>query len=227
MRRLGIVIPTHNRAASLRRTLSSVTRQQYAGSSPEIIVVNNNSSDETPQVCAEFAPAVRMVNEPRQGLSYARNTGIASLQHFDADDVIAFIDDDIEAGPDWGAQLAAAFDSDPSVDCAGGRVLASDPGSLPAWLTPEHWGPLALQDHGAGATDVRCEHADRAGRGELRLSQIGVRSTRRLLARRAAREGRHRFDRGSRVPEPALFAAAAAPCISPKRWSRPMFPPSA
>ena len=149
MRRLGIVIPTHNRAASLRRTLSSVTRQQYAGPSPEIIVVNNNSSDETPQVAAEFAPAVRVVNEPRQGLSYARNTGIASLQHFDADDIIAFIDDDIEARPDWIAQLAAAFDSDPSVECAGGRVLASDPGSLPAWLTPEHWGPLALQDHGA------------------------------------------------------------------------------
>jgi glycosyltransferase involved in cell wall biosynthesis len=147
MRRLGIVIPTHNRAASLRRTLSSVLAQTYAGSPPEIVVVNNNSSDETPAVCGEFA-AVRMVNEPRQGLSYARNTGIESLDHFDRDDVIAFIDDDIEADCDWVAQLAAAFDSEPSIDCVGGRVLASDPHALPAWLTPDHWAPLALQDHG-------------------------------------------------------------------------------
>src|SRR5687767_2916214 len=148
MRRLGIVVPTHNRAASLRRTLSSVVAQSYAGSQPEIVVVNNNSSDGTPAVCAEFAPAVRLVNEPRQGLSFARNTGIASLGHFDRNDLVAFIDDDIEASPDWAAQLVAAFEAEPSVDCVGGRVLASDPDHLPGWLTTEHWAPLALQDHG-------------------------------------------------------------------------------
>src|SRR5918993_5740143 len=148
MRRLGIVVPTHNRAASLRRTLSSVVAQSYAGSRPEIVVVNNNSSDETPTVCAEFAPAVRMINEPRQGLSFARNTGIASLSHFNGDDLIAFIDDDIEAGTDWAAHLVDGFETEPSVDCVGGRVLASDLDGLPAWLTTEHWGPLALQDHG-------------------------------------------------------------------------------
>lgn len=148
MRRLGIIVPTHNRAASLRRTLHSVLAQTYADGAPEIVVVDNNSSDDTAGVCAEFAPGVRVVHEPRQGLSYARNTGIAVLKHFTGDDVIAFIDDDIEAGPGWIAALAAAFDAEPSVDCAGGRVLAADPGALPSWLTPEHWAPLALQDHG-------------------------------------------------------------------------------
>ena len=148
MRRLGIVVPTHNRAASLRRTLASVVAQAYAGSSPEIVVVNNNSTDATAAVCAEFAPAVRVIDEPRQGLSYARNTGIASFDDFAEDDVIAFIDDDVQPRPDWAAALAAAFASDPAIDCVGGRVLASDPGALPAWLTREHWGPLALQDHG-------------------------------------------------------------------------------
>ena len=148
MRRLGIVVPTHNRAASLRRTLASVVVQSYAGNRPQIVVVNNNSSDTTAAVCAEFGPAVRVIDEPRQGLSYARNTGIASFKDFDGDDVIAFIDDDIEARPNWAEALAAVFASDLSIDCAGGRVLASDPAALPPWLTPEHWGPLALQDHG-------------------------------------------------------------------------------
>jgi hypothetical protein len=44
--------------------------------------------------------------------------------------------------------MVAAFASEPSVDCVGGRVLASDPAALPPWLTREHWGPVALQDHG-------------------------------------------------------------------------------
>ena len=149
MRRLGIVVPTHNRAASLRHTLTSVTAQSYAGLSPEILVVNNNSSDGTREVCAEFAPAVRMIDETRQGLSYARNAGIAAFAHFDAEDVIAFIDDDVEARPGWAAALVEALEGEPSVDCVGGRVLATDTAALPAWLTPEHWAPLALQDHGS------------------------------------------------------------------------------
>lgn len=148
MRRLGIVVPTHNRAASLRRTLASVVAQSYAGTRPEIVVVNNNSTDSTAAVCDEFVPAVRVIDEPRQGLSYARNSGIAAFEDFAGDDVIAFIDDDVEPRPDWAASLAAAFTSDPAIDCVGGRVLASDPGALPGWLTREHWGPLALQDHG-------------------------------------------------------------------------------
>jgi glycosyltransferase involved in cell wall biosynthesis len=148
MRRLGIVVPTHNRAASLRRTLQSVVSQTYVPP-PDILVVNNNSTDGTPAVCAELAPQVRMIHEPRQGLSYARNTGIEAFAHFAPDDVIAFIDDDVEAAPGWAAALVAAFDAEPSVDGVGGRVLASNPAALPAWLTREHWGPLALQDHGA------------------------------------------------------------------------------
>lgn len=148
MRRLAIVVPTHNRAASLHRTLRSVAAQTCAPTL-EILVVNNNSTDDTEKVCAAFAPRVRMIHESRQGLSYARNAGIAALPHFAPDDVIAFIDDDVEATAGWAAALVAAFEAEPSVECVGGRVLATNPDALPAWLTPEHWGPLALQDHGS------------------------------------------------------------------------------
>lgn len=148
MRRLGIIVPTHNRAASLRRTLQSVLAQASVSGPAEIVVVNNNSSDDTAAVCAAFGPAIRVLDEPRQGLSFARNTGVAQFAHFDDDDVVAFIDDDIEARPGWIAAILAAFEAEPGVECVGGRVLATDPGALPRWLTPEHWGPLALQDHG-------------------------------------------------------------------------------
>lgn len=148
MSRVAILVPTHNRAASLRRTLSALVAQTSSGPSPELIVVDNNSDDETAAVCAAFGPAVRRVFEPRQGLSHARNAGIATVAHLDRDDVIAFIDDDIEPGPGWLESLMKTFDRHPEVDCVGGRVLPSNPAALPRWITRAHWGPLALQDHG-------------------------------------------------------------------------------
>jgi glycosyltransferase involved in cell wall biosynthesis len=150
MGRVAIVVPTHNRPASLRRTILSVLAQLPGAPGRDLIVVDNNSTAETHAVCAELTPSVRYVAEPRQGLSFARNTGIASSGLTGHDDVIAFIDDDVEAAPGWLAALRAAFEAHPGVDCVGGRVLPAAPAAaMPAWLTREHWSPLALQDHGA------------------------------------------------------------------------------
>lgn len=146
MGRLGIIVPTHDRPLSLRRTLQSVIPQLTPGD--DLLVVDNNSGPETAAVCREFAPRVRCIREVQQGLSHARNAGIASLGYDGADDIIAFIDDDIEAQPGWIDALTDALRSHPDASCAGGRVLPSAASLLPAWLTREHWAPLALQDHG-------------------------------------------------------------------------------
>lgn len=156
MRRLAIIVPTYNRAASLERTLLSVAGPAGDGVAfararedgiPSVIVVDNNSSDGTPDVVAAFGPAVRYIKEKRQGLSYARNTGIDAARALDAE-LVAFVDDDVEATPNWAAALVRAFDQQPEADCIGGRVLPSNADELPDWVTAEHWGPLALQDHG-------------------------------------------------------------------------------
>ena len=147
MGRVGIIVPTHDRPASLRRTLCSVVAQLPA--SYELVVVDNNSGPETAEVCRAFGGRVRCLRETRQGLSYARNTGIEALGYDGADDIIAFIDDDIEAGPGWIDVLVGAIRNRPDISCAGGRVLPSPGSRLPPWLTPDHWAPLALQDHGA------------------------------------------------------------------------------
>lgn len=146
MSRVSIVVPTHNRAASLRRTLASLFAQADAGAA-NVIVVDNNSTDGTAGVCREFGDRVRYVHEPRQGLSHARNAGIA-IAPKGRDDIIVFIDDDIQAEPGWLPAITDAFDARPDIDCVGGRVLPSNPDALPAWITREHWAPLALQDHG-------------------------------------------------------------------------------
>ena len=143
--KLSVILPTFNRAGSLKRALAALLRQSALPGSYEVIVVDNNSTDDTPHVVASFDDRrVRLVREPRQGLSYARNTGLA---HSSAP-VVAFTDDDVEVAPDWVDAIVTTMARHPDVDGVGGRVLPAWPCGRPGWLTREHWAPLALQDHG-------------------------------------------------------------------------------
>jgi len=139
---------TYNRADLLDAAVKSVLTQTHSDTPPfELIVVDNNSSDATGKVVARLAaadPRVRYVFEGRQGLSYARNAGVGHARGA----LIAFIDDDLRADPDWVAAIVRAFDEHPDVDVVGGRVLPMWPSPPPAWLTQDHWAPLALADHG-------------------------------------------------------------------------------
>jgi len=92
---LSIIISTYNNAASLVRTLESVCKQDADKTIWECIVVNNNSSDDTAARVTAFIEAhsdtnIRLVEERQQGLSFARNCGIAAAKG----QFLAFIDDD-------------------------------------------------------------------------------------------------------------------------------------
>ena len=82
-------------------------------------MVDNHPSSRTstPPVVAEF-PEIRLIAEPRQGLSYARNAGIAAS----TGDIIATTDDDVAAPADWIAMLVAPF-ADPAVMVVTGNVI--------------------------------------------------------------------------------------------------------
>ena len=157
MLRLTIVIPTYNRAPLLARALRRVSAQTAGAVPIDIVVVDNNSTDETTRVVDECGdPRVRLVFEPQQGLSFARNAGIAAAaaRREKADDhIIAFTDDDVEVADGWAERLLQEFVAHPEIDCVGGRVLPEWEVAPPRWLTTEHWGPLALQDHGEDARE--------------------------------------------------------------------------
>ncbi|HEX6974461.1 MAG TPA: glycosyltransferase [Vicinamibacterales bacterium] len=144
MSTLTVIVPTYNRATSLARALRPLVAQATRVGGVRVMVVDNNSTDQTRAVIAQMGSAVDYVFEQKQGLSYARNAGIIRA----TTDLVAFTDDDVEAADDWMEVILREFDQHPDVDCVGGRVLPCWHGEPPAWLTREHWAPLALQDHG-------------------------------------------------------------------------------
>ena len=91
---LSILIPTHNRADLLKQTLRSLHGLNIPeGVSVELIVVANGCTDDTPRVVADDSShlpvTTRFVEEPRLGVSNARNRAIQEA-HFD---LLAFLDD--------------------------------------------------------------------------------------------------------------------------------------
>jgi len=118
---VSLVVATYDRPESLRRCLRSLLAQQSERHIEIIVVDNHPASARTPPVVAEF-PGVRLVNEPRQGLSYARNAGIAASKGY----VVVSTDDDVVAPHGWLERLIAPF-ADDDVMVVTGNVL---PGEL-------------------------------------------------------------------------------------------------
>jgi GT2 family glycosyltransferase len=114
---VSVVVATRDRPDDLQRCLASLVRQRTCRSVEIIVVDNNPSSRLTPAVTAGF-PAVRLVAEPRPGLSYARNAGILRSRGR----IIVSTDDDVVVPEDWIERLVAPFAHD-EVMVVTGNVL--------------------------------------------------------------------------------------------------------
>ena len=111
-----VAICTRERPDDLRRALASLTLPAPQGQ--EILVIDNcPATDATRQVTAEF-PGARYVVEPVKGLDNARNRAVAEART----EVLAFIDDDAVADPDWLAELVRPF-ADARVQCVTGLTM--------------------------------------------------------------------------------------------------------
>lgn len=102
---VSVVIPTCNRPDDLRRCLEALDSQQTPRSL-EIVVVDNRPGPDSPTtaIMRDF-PAVRLLEEPRPGLSYARNAGFAAA----TGDILIAIDDDVVVPDGWLERLIAPF----------------------------------------------------------------------------------------------------------------------
>lgn len=71
---VSIVIPAYNEEENILQTLLSLSNNETQWP-VEIIVVNNNSKDRTAEMV--MATGIPCVNEPKQGITNARNAGLA------------------------------------------------------------------------------------------------------------------------------------------------------
>ena len=101
---VSVVVATFDRPDDLRNCLRHLLAQNTRRPIEIIVVDNHPASGLTPPVLAEF-PEVVLVNETRQGLAYARNTGFtASTGH-----IAIATDDDVTVPSDWLEKLVAPF----------------------------------------------------------------------------------------------------------------------
>ncbi len=133
--RISVILCTYNRCQHLSTVLGSIAESVVPESVEwEVLVVDNNSTDQTPHITNEFAlrypGRFRYVHEPRQGKSYALNTGIRESQG----DVLAFLDDDVAVAPTWLWNLTKAFENGDWAG-TGGRTLLAEKFSPPRWLS--------------------------------------------------------------------------------------------
>ena len=113
---ITVYIPTHNRAALVKRAIMSVINQTYGNI--EIIVVDDGSSDDTAQVLNALASTYANLKvlshiEPK-GACAARNLAIANAKGF----FVTGLDDDDEFLPHRVKDFVDSYDSRYSFLCA-------------------------------------------------------------------------------------------------------------
>jgi len=88
---ISIIVPVYNVEAYLPKCLDSIINQTYENL--EIIIVNDGSTDNSPQICEEYAKRysrIKLLHKKNGGLSSARNAGLDIANG----EYIGFVDSD-------------------------------------------------------------------------------------------------------------------------------------
>jgi glucosyl-dolichyl phosphate glucuronosyltransferase len=126
---------TEKRWDDLIAAIESV--QQQSIPAREIILVVDHNPALLTRVHANFPTVIGIENSEPQGLSGARNSGIAIAKGT----LVAFLDDDAMAEPDWLARLCHCCE-DPQVMGTGGTVTPYWLSKQPGWFPEEFYWTL-------------------------------------------------------------------------------------
>ena len=114
---VSVIVPTHNRAASLANALEALSAQVYPAACLEVIVVDNESEDETDAVvrrAAENAPfSVKYHRKQNDGPAASRNRGAEMA----TGEILAFTDSDCIPSPGWIRSTVTEFRPEVGVVC--------------------------------------------------------------------------------------------------------------
>jgi glycosyltransferase involved in cell wall biosynthesis len=120
---ITVVVCTRERPGALARCLDSLLVQQYPGF--RILVVDNapvsTATAEVVRAASRRGP-VEYLAEPKAGLSFARNAAV----HAAPGQILAWIDDDEVADPNWLAEVARALAEHPDADVVSGVIVPAE-----------------------------------------------------------------------------------------------------
>lgn len=129
---VSIVIPCHTEEGwdALVGAVASARAQQPRAA--EVVVVVDHNPQLYYRVRRDLPGVTVLQNRSERGASGTRNTGAWHC----GTPLVAFLDGDITAGPQWLARLVAPFD-DPSVVGTGGAIAPAWARQRPQWLPDE------------------------------------------------------------------------------------------
>lgn len=123
---LSVIIPCFNAERTIYRCLNSLNEANYPHQKVEVIIVDNNSTDET-HLIAESFPAKflkKIIKEPRQGRSIARNSGVKNS----TGDFLFFLDADVYVEKDFIREILKVFKTQDIGGAQGAVVPSNDDG---------------------------------------------------------------------------------------------------
>lgn len=115
---VSIIVAVYNRAREIGACLDSLLSLAYPESRYEIIVVDDGSRDNTADVVSGYDVKLITLSE-NHGQSAARNRGVEAAKG----EIVAFIDSDCIAEPEWLGDLVPFF-QDPRTVLVGGYVAS-------------------------------------------------------------------------------------------------------
>lgn len=192
--RFSVVVPAHNEADVLGRTLGSLQAQDFTGG-VEVVVVDNGSVDGTADLAR--AAGVRVAQEPVLGVCAARQRGTDLARG----QIVVSTDADTVHPPDWLSRIDAAFREDPDLVAVGGPCRYEDPPGWAAVLPRLGFGAVAAAHRLTGqvgyvtATNVAFRREGFPGY-DTSLTQGGDEVD---LLRRLRGQGRVTWDRANAV----------------------------
>ncbi len=136
-----IALCCHNSSRRLVETIPRLARQivpPHIGW--ELLLIDNASTDDTAAVASQAWPEqsgipLRIVFEPRLGLSYARHRAFNEATY----DVVSFVDDDNWVAPDWVERAFNIMSANRRVGVCGGHITARFQSDPPWWFDEYKW----------------------------------------------------------------------------------------
>ena len=129
---VSVVICAYTAARSDALLEAVASLRQQSNPPCQVIVVVDHNRELLHWLRSHAPDVVAIENAEQPGLAGARNTGL----HAARGEVVAFLDDDAVAAPDWIERLAAGY-RDLRVIGVGGAVMPAWEGQRPHWLPEE------------------------------------------------------------------------------------------